>query len=181
MKIRCVNTGGEALLAADIASGNTRSSEFHVTPGRDYTVYGVVFRRSVLSYLIQANTGFPQWTPASLFQVVCGRVSRHWMFADWSSGEYIAAMTFAEFVETPEAFDGLVEGEDSAREVFYRRKESADLEFMDPAVTRAAETLDGDWMQCPACSEAWECESPDAMVKCPKCQSVLRSPMCQTE
>lgn len=177
MKVECVNTGGEALLAADIASGDTRSSEFHVTPGCNYTVYGVLYRRSALSYLIQADDGIPQWTPASLFHVVRGDVSRHWRFADWSSAEYVAAMTFAEFVETAEAFDQLVEGEELAREMFYRRKESADLEFLDPAVTKVADALDGPWVQCPVCSDAWECESTDAMVRCPQCQSVLRSPM----
>jgi uncharacterized CHY-type Zn-finger protein len=181
MKVRCVNTGGEALLAADIASGNTRSSVFHVTLARDYTVYGVVFCRSVLDYLVQADTGSPQWTPASLFQVVCGRVSRHWVFADWSSTEYIAAMTFAEFTESPEAFDQLVEGDDAACGMFYTLQQSADLEFVDPSVTKAAEAIDGNWVLCPVCSDAWEFESTDAMVRCPKCQSVLRSPRCQAE
>jgi hypothetical protein len=176
MKVECVNTGGEALLAADIASGNTRSSKFHVTPGRNYTVYGVLYLRSVLKYLIQADNGTPQWKPASLFQVVCGCVSRHWVFADWSTEEYCAAMTFAEFVQSPEAFDELADGDDSARQVFFARRQSADLEFLDSSVTATAQTLDCSWLQCPVCCDAWESHSPDAMVRCPECHSVSRNP-----
>ena len=176
MKVNCVNIGGAALLAADIASGNTPSSVFHVTLGRDYTVYGVLFRGPVLSYLIQADTGLPQWTPASLFQVVCSRVSRTWVCVNWSSTEYFAVVSFPELVQSPEVLDQLTLGDSSAREMFYKRQQSADLEFLNPSVEKTAEALDGDWLQCPLCSDAWESGSLDAMVRCPKCQSVSRNP-----
>ena len=176
MKVKCVNTGGEALLAADISSGNTRRSVFHVTPGREYMVYGVLFCDAVLSYLIQADTGFPDWEPASLFQVVCGRVSRLWVLADWSDSKYFVVITFPEFVRSPEAFDQLALGDDSAREMFYIRQQSADLEFLDPGVEKTAVAVEGNWLQCHQCSNAWESETPDAMVRCPECRSVLRNP-----
>ena len=178
MKVKCVNLGGAALLAADIASGNTRRSVFHVTPGREYTVYGVLFRKAVLSYLIQADTGFPQWTSASLFQVVCGRVSRFWVYVDWSSDEveYLAVMTFPEFVQSYDIYNQLALGDDSAREMFYKLQRSADLEFLDASVEKTAEAPGENWLQCPLCGDAWESETPDAMVRCPKCQSVLRNP-----
>jgi hypothetical protein len=91
MKVKCVNKGGEALLAADIAAGRMRSSKFHVTVGRDYAVYGVLFRKAVLSYLIVDDTGLPYWNAASLLQVVCGRVSRPWVLADWRTDQYLSA------------------------------------------------------------------------------------------
>jgi hypothetical protein len=175
MIVRCISTGGKSLLAVDIARGNTPSSVFHVTLARDYIVYGVSFHHSVMTYLIQDDTGFPQWTPASLFQVVCGRVSRHWVLADWSDTEYIAAMTFVDFVRSPEEFDRLSEGDNVSREVFYERKSSADLEFVDYSVTSFAEALDEKWVQCPLCSDAWETQSEDAMTRCPNCRSILRN------
>jgi len=181
MKVNCVSIGGAALLTADIASGNTRSSVFHVTLGRHYSVYGVLFCDAVLNYLIQDDTGFPQWNPASLFQVVCGRVSRSWVCVNWSSTKYFAVMSFPELVQSPDVFDQLALGDDSAREMFYKRQQSADLEFLDPSVEKTAEALDGNWLQCPLCSDAWESESLDAMVRCPKCQSVSRNPKYQSE
>ena len=176
MKVKCVNTGGKDLLEADIARGNTRSSVFHVTEGQEYRVYGVLFHRSVVSYLIQEDTALPMWNPASLFQVICGRASRHWIIADWSSEAYITAMTFQDFVSSPEAFDKLAVSDDSARETFRKWKQISDLEFLDPGVKKTAEAIEGKWVLCPVCAEAWEAPCADAMVRCPECQSVMRNP-----
>lgn len=183
MKVKCSNTGGEALLAADIASGNTRSSDFYVTLVREYIVYGVAFSsRAVVSYLIQADTGFPQWTPASLFDVVCGRVSRYWILVNWpTSGKYFTVITFPEFVQSQEQHDRLAEGDDLARAMFFRRKQLADLEFLDPSVQEWAVALEDKWLQCPFCSDAWKSGCLDAMVRCPTCERVSRNPKCLSE
>jgi hypothetical protein len=177
MKVMCVNSGGPALLTADIASGNTRSSVFHVTVGRDYFVYGVLFNDAVLKYLVEDDTGRPTWEPASLFEVICGRVSRSWIFPNWANaGRYVAAMSFPEFVEDPESFDRLSVGDKAARAAFTVRKQTADLEFPDPLVRETAKSLQDDWLQCPFCSDAWQSTTLDPIVRCPACQKVSRNP-----
>ena len=178
MKAKCVNNGGDALLPADVASGNTRRSQFHVTPDRDYTVYGLLFHSAVLSYLIEADTGFPQWTPASLFRVTDNRVPRSWVVTHRPPPDtYFVAITFPELAQSWELLDRLALGEDAARRVFRERQRAADLEFLDEAVERTARVLDGCWLQCTFCTEAWESNSSDAMVRCPKCKAVARNPL----
>lgn len=46
----------------------------------------------------------------------------------------------------------------------------------DPIITKTATQLDGMWLLCPYCIDAWECFSEDAMVICPKCDKALHNP-----
>lgn len=39
-----------------------------------------------------------------------------------------------------------------------------------------AQIIDGNWLLCPNCQEAWELLSSDAMVICPKCDQILHNP-----
>ena len=182
MKVRCINTGGEVLRTVDIAAGNTRLSVFHVTVGREYAVYGVLLIDAVLHYLIEEDTGLPIWNPASLFQIVCGHVSRSWVIADWSpANSYFVVMSFPEFVESQKAFDELSLGDEVARSAFFKRKELADLEFLDLSVEKAALPVEGNWLQCPFCGDAWQSTGLDAMARCPACQRISRNPNYQTE
>jgi hypothetical protein len=131
MRAKCVHTGGDALLPADVASGNTRRTEFHVAADRDYTVYGLLFHKAVLKYLIEADTGFPQWTPASLFRVADNRVPRSWVVTHRPPPDtYSVAISFPELAQSWEFLDRLARGEDAARRVFVERKRAADLEFL---------------------------------------------------
>ncbi len=85
-------------------------------------------------------------------------------------------MSFPELVQSRDVFDQLALGDDLARAMFYKLQRSADLEWLDPGTEKTAEALDGNWLQCPLCSDAWESESLDAMVRCPTCQGVSRNP-----
>ena len=163
-------------MAADIASGNTRASVFHVIEGQEYTVYGVLFFRAVVSYLIR-DSGKPSWTPASLFEVTCSRTSRLWHFVNWSSADaYVCVMTFPELIQSQEIFDQLALGDESACTAFLKLSRLADLEFPDPAIKETAKLLEDHWLLCPFCSEASEATTSDAMVKCPSCQKVFNNP-----
>jgi hypothetical protein len=177
MLIKCINTGGSSLSIADIASGNTRSSNFHVYLGREYRVYGLLFHDAVISFLIVDETGVPMWEPASLFQVLCGRPSRHWRFYNFSMNLYFGVMSFPELVGSVELFEKLALGDNEARANFFKRKKIADLEFLDSSVVDKAESIGNAWVQCPSCSEAWEVIGADALVRCPKCQKVCRNPI----
>ena len=179
MRVLCKNLGKGDLLAVDIASGHLRSSEFHVTVGREYTVYGLLFTGGALRYLIYEDNLVPLWHPASMFAVVSDRVSRYWRLANWSdSGGYFVVISFPEITESPLAFDSLSDGDREALNAFYERKQLADLEFPDPSiqVQEVARLLDGDWLQCPFCADAWQSKSLDALVRCPTCQKISNNP-----
>ena len=176
MLVKCINTGGASLSVADIASGNTRSSDFHVYLGREYRVYGLLFHDAVITYLIVDETGRPAWEPASLFEVLCGRPSRHWRFYNWSTSLYFGVMSFPELVQSVELYDKLALGDNAARTEFFKLKTKADLEFLDASVSAVAQSLEDDWLQCPFCSDAWQTKGPDEMVQCSSCQQISRNP-----
>jgi hypothetical protein len=178
MKVLCTSKGGDSLMDADIKAGNTRHSVFQITTNHEYTVYGVLFSGGTVSYLVQDDDNLPSWYPASLFRVSDGRVSQYWVSVDWSSlaHKYFYMISFPELVSSPAFFDSLSLGENFAREIFYKRKDLADLEFVDDSVEKTVMFVDENWVQCPLCCEAWEINSYDAMVRCPKCHGVFHRP-----
>jgi hypothetical protein len=179
MRVLCKNLGSGDLLAADIASGFFRYTEFHVTVGREYTVYGLLFTSGMPHYLIYEDNLMPLWHPPSMFAVVCDRVSRYWRLANWTDSEgYFVVVSYPEITESRQAFDSLFDGERKTRNAFYERKQLADLEFPDPGiqVQEVARLLDAEWLQCPFCADAWQSKRPDALVKCPTCQKISNNP-----
>src|SRR5260370_40582836 len=112
-----------------------------------------------------------------MFLVLCDRVSRHWRVANWSDSErYFVVISYPEITESPRAFDRLVNGESDALDTFYERKQLADLEFPDSSIKEVAGLIEGDWLQCPFCPDAWQSKSLDALVRCPTCQKISNNP-----
>lgn len=177
MRVRCKNRGGGDLLAVDVANGYMRSTVFHVTVSREYTVYGLLFTRGRPQYLIYDDNSNLFWYPPSMFVVICDRVSRHWRVANWSDSErYFVVISYPEITESPRAFDRLVNGERDALDTFYERKQLADLEFPDSSIKEVAGLIEGDWLQCPFCADAWQSKTLDALVRCPTCQKISNNP-----
>jgi hypothetical protein len=178
MRVLCKSLGGGDLLTVEIANGHLPSTEFHVTVGREYKVYGLLFTRAVLQYLIEDDTtAGPGWYPASLFTVACDRVSRYWCLSNWSNSErYFVVISFPEITASPLAFESLVNGDREARNVFRKREQLADLEFPDSSVQEVARLLEGDWLQCPFCADAWQSKSLNALVRCPRCKKISNDP-----
>ena len=130
MRVLCKNLGKGDLLEAEVAHGFLRTTEFHVTVGREYAVYGLLFTGGVLHYLIYEDNLIPLWHPTSMFAVVCDRVPRCWRIANWSDSERdFVVVSFPEITESPQAFDSLSNGDRKARAAFYERKQ---LAFPDP-------------------------------------------------
>jgi len=50
------------------------------------------------------------------------------------------------------------------------------LKIPDPNVLESAIKANSNWLMCPKCNDAWESNSPDAMVICPKCECAFHNP-----
>jgi|HubBroStandDraft_1064217.scaffolds.fasta_scaffold167066_1 hypothetical protein len=183
MRVLCKSLGGGDLLTVEIANGNLPSTKFHLTVGREYKVYGLLFTRAVLKYLIEDDTGLgPGWFPASLFTVACDRVSRYWRLSNWSTSErYFVVISFPEITASSLAFENLFNRDREARNVFRKREQLADLEFPDPSIKEVARLLEGDWLQCPFCADAWQSKNGNALVRCPACQKISNDPRYDVE
>ena len=54
------------------------------------------------------------------------------------------------------------------------------LESPDINISQFASILDAKWLFCPSCLDAWESESTQAMVICPKCNNAFHNPRYKT-
>ena len=136
MKIKCVNNSGKALpqRLKDARLGLSEATQFHVTVGREYVVYGVtIFLGDVWYYICDDSFSyFPVWHPAIIFSVVDGRISRFWTAAyrpsDQSSDEAFV-VSFSEWASDGHFYGRLTDGETDAVQLFKNYKQKMDAEF----------------------------------------------------
>ncbi len=134
MKVLCIANRGEALpehyLDARIPRGP--QSEFFVTIGKTYVVYGVECSRGQVWYYIDDDDRhwYPIRKPAPLFQVVDGRLSTYWSIRV-SEGKHgsVAWLFFEEFISDKLFYDRLTDRSDREVEIFKQRKRQMDEEF----------------------------------------------------
>lgn len=120
----------------DSSAGYGEAKTFHLTKGKEYTVYALTTRRGLFWYYICDDRGlnYPVWHPAALFDVVDGRLSRFWRFSHGShtrDGDVVFA--FQEWAADPgDFYDRLSDGEPTAVELFRTYRTAMDSEAGDP-------------------------------------------------
>ena len=158
------------------------------TPANEVVVYAVGFVAAVKRYYVFEHIGdlCPYSFNESEFTIVDNRISVYWVSPACNS-----VASFKEWVEDPEFYHKLFEGEavpglftdEEAKEaiqIFQRYKTLMDLEFALPSITKYAINLESDnWVMCPTSDEAWQDENATIheMVKCPKCCEKWLSPL----
>lgn len=55
------------------------------------------------------------------------------------------------------------------------------LKNPDASVLKSAIELDSDWLMCPRCTDAWQSNSKNAIVLCPKCKHFFQNPRYKTK
>ena len=162
--------------------GNRENYEYPVLVGNSYVVYGMIMLvESVVEYYVLGESSrFPSWVPADLFQITDSKLSRHWYFGrnlDGLESTVNAIWGYKELADLSNHFDRLADWDEEAHQIFMNYKEVMELEFPNPAITDTAEDIgEGNWLLCPKCIDAWEVESFDALVRCPKCKTILNNP-----
>jgi len=171
---------------------NTSPDNYHfnLKEGQTYIVYAWAIFNNCLWYCISEgnNVFFPMWNPSMIFDIVDNRLSRYWIFNIWSTSvdveKEIPICSFPEWANDPYFYTELIEynGNDPNAIIFKKYKTLMDLEFPDPSITEKAEIGDRDWLICPKCIDAWEWKDDrDALVKCPKCQTIFNNPRYKDE
>ena len=149
--------------------------------GTEYLVYALTIRRGQVWYYVldERRLGYPIWHPAMLFDVVDGRISRHWLFAMPEQGVRDGDVLFAfpEWTRDPVGYyDQLSNGDAKALGVFDRFRALMDLEFAGDVDRLLAEALGDGWIMCPQCKEAWQTTATGELLRCPECGTILRNP-----
>jgi hypothetical protein len=181
--IRNVASGSE--LGRELGrSFGTDTHHLELTVGGLYVVYGLEIKGGWIRYFVAddaySSTLYPVAYLATFFDVVDRRVSRCWTIGcrganTRSSSEVLLA--FEEWSRDATFYERLVDGAAQEQAVFRDRKEFMDLEFPNPSIADGAEVLDGGWLLCPKCGEAWESQTAEGMTRCPKCRVLLSNPL----
>jgi len=162
------------------ASNYNEKHIFPVNINQLYVVYGMTIFSGYVWYFLMDNIhDYPFWHPSPLFSVSDGQLSRYWVYSvshQESKSQTRYLWTFPEWANFPGFYDDLVDGKKAACDIFFAYKLKIDLEFPNPSITLQAEILDGSWLMCPSCIDAWETDSKDGMVFCPKCLQIMHNP-----
>jgi len=189
MLVKCINNRVEELSVSDEVLAELHrwlpEGKASLTPDAAYVVYAIMVHGSLLWYFVADDdySGYPFAYSATFFQVVDDRLSRCWRFyhasdhLNNSANEGDALLiAFPEWARDITFYERLVDSDEMAVSEFNRMKSLMDVEFPHPSVTLAATECEGAWLMCPECNEAWESESPYGLVRCPKCNVVIRNP-----
>ncbi|MBI3565282.1 MAG: hypothetical protein HY079_08815 [Elusimicrobia bacterium] len=125
MKVRCIANTGKNLSENNLRRGFSRNSEFPLTVGQEYPVYGMCVFEGALSFLVFDDSRRPNWAPVEIFTVVDGRVPSDWSFTSWDS-TLSGVWGYKELVSSREYFDRLAEHSEPAILDFHRQRERID-------------------------------------------------------
>jgi hypothetical protein len=134
MQVLCVGNRGSDLPKAVLdRSGNFEASQFLLTIGSVYVVYGMAIRNANLGLLVLNDRARPIWSHLELFEVLDARVPSHWSFASLDEEVFglSALWGYRSLIQNPSHNDDLMELERSAWKDFLSDNEWATREGAD--------------------------------------------------
>ncbi len=133
MRVRSNYQLGEPIPDEVLALGNTPESEFPLTRGREYVVYGMLLCGGMLHYLVIGDSlRWPYWLPACFFSVASARLPSVWRFSSERDPTKVRGTAVWGYPElaAPDSVhaSGLMEREPEALLLFERIRQELELE-----------------------------------------------------
>ena len=134
MKVRCISNTGKALPSHvyDPGVNLTEATEFPITRGRVYFVYGVTVYRYIAWYYVfdDYRLRWPTWMPAPLFDIVDGTIPRSWImgYFRFSREEQHPLLSFPEWAKDHFFYERLVDDDEEAVRIFALRRAEVERE-----------------------------------------------------
>lgn len=189
MRVQCVNNQVQKKLMGSFVNKDFVSSigsygeVLDLTVNKSYIVYAIEVRDGHLWYFIAddlyESLSYPLAYASIFFSKLDSRVSNCWLLDNYdhqSHEKRNITFAFKEWVEDSSFFELLIDGSDHEVTIFQKYKEFMDLEYPYSEITEKAIGLEGDWVMCPMCSEAWEVITNLGMTSCPKCNKIMLNP-----
>jgi hypothetical protein len=178
MKVKCLFNTGRNLSQKFLDEGWTKESKMQLNLNSENVVYGIsYFKNDSCYFLICDKYLKPFWYPDEIFEISNNKLSSLWYFINCNEPLGMQVIWgYEELVNIDNHNDNLMEREDEALEIFYKRKKEMDMEFPDFSVKGKANTIDQNWLICPKCMDEWESNSIFGMVECPKCNTIMHNP-----
>lgn len=135
MKVRCIYNTGEAIrvyenkpLSNDELGklGATGHTEFGLIIGKEYIVMGMILGEGTLDYLID-DSGYVSAYPYPLFEVIDNKLPSSWFFKSLKNTDenypyQEAIWGYYELVSDDTHYEKLVDVDDEALRIYFRRK-----------------------------------------------------------
>ena len=147
--------------------------ELSLAIGRAYRVFAIAERDGETLYYIcpdDADAYPTPWHSAFFSKVDASQPP------DWEThlhGE-LRLTSFREWARNPNFYEGLIDDDPTILEAFQRARASSQPAKAPP--DRAALAVEGAWVQCPDCLDAWEAGSDAQLLQCPGCGPEWRRP-----
>jgi hypothetical protein len=135
MKVRCLHNVGEALrpyenkfLKSDQFGrfGASAHTEYGIEIGKEYLVMGMILGEGVLCYIVDC-AGVISVYPYPLFEVIDNSINSSWFFRAFKITDGFfpyqeSIWGYKELVFDETHFEKLIEGEEEAQRIYFRRK-----------------------------------------------------------
>jgi hypothetical protein len=142
MKVRCLHNIGEALRPYENSFlkssqfgrfGASAHTQYGVEIGKEYLVMGMLMGEGSLSYLVD-SMGEISIYPYPLFEVIDNSINSNWFFrafkiADGFFPYQEAIWGYKELVFDESHYEKLIEGEEVAQRIYFRRKSEFEKEL----------------------------------------------------
>jgi hypothetical protein len=120
MRVVCRFNKGSGLARQRFDAGYSLATEFHLTVGREYDVYGMALWESGLVILVVDDTGVPRWQPIELFSITDHQISAQWEFDVGEPADVVKALWgYPSLIRDPDHHDSLSELVPGALEAFW--------------------------------------------------------------
>lgn len=138
MRVKCIANSGRALprelFETEPYAALNEHTEFAITPGNTYIVYGITISENYAWYYLcdDGFTYYPIWHPSPLFTIVDPRLSRYWEFEYTPSGRCESMsgiiVAYPEWARDPRYYDRLSDNDEAAVKVFEKYRKLIDEE-----------------------------------------------------
>lgn len=123
MRVLCIHNLGRNLSAELLKTGYTIHSEFPVSIGKEYSVFGMKIWEGFILVLLSDDNRLPNWFPISLFMLTDSRLPEHWSFTsipcDRDTHEVRGLWGYDRLITDETHHDALLEREPEALRHFY--------------------------------------------------------------
>ncbi|MCP3659672.1 MAG: hypothetical protein GY830_04860 [Bacteroidetes bacterium] len=150
-----------------------------------FIVWGIEFSSVQFIYLNEKREiHCPFAYPLEFFKIIDPRMSKHFIYGDSkvlikNKIKTVPFISFKEWALDNIFHENLFDWNKKEKSIFKKYYELMQYEYYNPNLNPSSEKLEiaeGNWAMCPKCIDAWEIDTINEMVKCPKCETVYVSP-----
>lgn len=120
MRVICRSNTGASLSKNYVPLGYTKSSQFALVLGREYTVHAMSIWRSALMLPLPDDNDLPNWYPGDAFEISDDKVPTNWHFRMFRDSESFlrAIWGYGQVVLDSGHYDGLIQRFPDALRIF---------------------------------------------------------------